>query len=271
MRLRRRHFLAFAAASLAAAAARAEETAPPSAFIEDMTWVELRDAVHTGATTALVPTGGSEANGPQLAIGKHNLIVRHCAGAIARRLGSVLVAPVLAYVPEGNFDPPDGNMTLPGTIGVSEATFAAILRDAATSLALAGMTTICFLGDHGLSQRAQAAVAASLTQAWRGRGIRVANLGRYYAANGEPEWLAAQGFGAAEIGDHAGLLDTAELMAADPAAVRAALLSPKTWPAGVTGASGDPSRATAALGEQLLELKIATGVAELHAILAAAR
>jgi creatinine amidohydrolase/Fe(II)-dependent formamide hydrolase-like protein len=268
--MRRRNFLAAAAASLAAAA-RADDPAPPSPFIEDMTWIELRDAVHAGATTALVPTGGSEANGPQLAIGKHNLIVRHCAAAIARRLGTVLVAPVLAYVPEGNFDPPDGNMTLPGTIGVSEPTFAAILRDAATSLALAGMKTICFLGDHGLSQRTQEAVAASLTQAWRGRGIRVANLSRYYAANGESEWLAAHGFAAAQIGDHAGLLDTAELMAAEPAAVRAALLSPKAWPVGVTGASGDPSLATAAIGEQLLELKIATGVAEIRAVLAAAR
>jgi len=269
--MRRRNFLAFAAASLAAAAARADESAPPSPFIEEMTWIELRDAVHAGATTAIVPTGGSEANGPQLAIGKHNLIVRYCAGAIARRLGTVLVAPVIAYVPEGNFDPPDGNMTLPGTIGVSEPTFAAILRDAATSLTLAGMKTICFLGDHGLSQRTQEAVAASLTQAWRGRGIRVANLGRYYATNGESEWLAARGFAAAEIGDHAGLLDTAELMAADPTAVRTALLSPKTWPAGITGASGDPSLATAAIGNQLLELKIATGAAELRAVLSAAR
>jgi creatinine amidohydrolase/Fe(II)-dependent formamide hydrolase-like protein len=266
--MHRRHFLAFAAAAgVAAPPALAAEAAAASPFIDDLTWIELRDRVAAGAVTAIVPTGGSEANGPQLAIGKHNLIVRHCAGEIARRLGTVLVAPVLAYVPEGRFDPADGNMTLPGSIGVGETTFAAILRDAASSLALAGIKLVCFLGDHGLSQRMQESVAAALTHEWRGRGVRVANLGRYYAANGEREYLAAQGFGAAEIGDHAGMLDTAELMAVDPAAVRTPLLSPESWPTGTTGASGNPARVTAAMGRHMIELKIAVGVAELRALL----
>jgi creatinine amidohydrolase/Fe(II)-dependent formamide hydrolase-like protein len=266
--MRRRHFLALAAAGMLVPAARAAAAAPRSPFIEDLTWIEVRDAVAAGAIVGIVPTGGSEENGPHMAIGKHNLIVRYCAGEIARRLGNALVAPVLAYVPEGSFDPPADNMALPGTIGVSEPTFAAILRDAATSLALAGMKLVCFLGDHGLSQRMQDDVAAELSRVWRARGIRVANLGRYYAANGEREWLLAHGYSDAEIGDHAGLLDTAELMAVDPGAVRAALLSPATWPRDRTGASGDPTRATAALGAQLLELKIAAAVAETRALVA---
>ena len=264
----RRHFLALASAGLMLPASRAAAAAPPSPFIDDLTWIEVRAAVQAGAIVGIVPTGGSEQNGPHMAIGKHNLIVRYCAGEIARRLRNALVAPVLAYVPEGSFDPPADNMTLPGTIGVSEPAFAAILRGAAASLALAGMKLVCFLGDHGLSQRAQDDVATNLTRLWRSHGIRVANLRRYYAANGEREWLEAQGYSAAEIGDHAGLLDTAELMAIDPAAVRPSLLSPKTWPEGPTGASGDPSRATAAIGEKLLELKIAAGVAEIRELVA---
>lgn len=269
--MHRRHFLALASAALMLPAARAATAAPPSPFIEDLTWMELRDAIQAGAIVGIVPTGGSEQNGPHMAIGKHNLIVRYCAGEIARRLGNALVAPVLAYVPEGGFDPPTDNMTLPGTIGVSEPTFAAILREAAASLALAGMKLICFLGDHGLSQPEQDRVASALSRLWRTRGIRVANLGRYYAASGEREWLEANGYSAAEIGDHAGLLDTAELMAVDPAAVRTPLLSPKSWPAGQTGAAGDPTRATAAIGKALLELKIAAGVAETRALLASLR
>lgn len=266
--MRRREFLALASAGLAMPAVGAEAATLSTPFIEELTWIEVRDTVRAGATVGIVPTGGSEANGPQLAIGKHNIIVRHCAGEIARRVGNVLVAPVLAYVPEGGFEPPTENMTLPGTIGVSEPTFAAVLREAATSLALAGIKLVCFLGDHGLSQRPQDMVAASLSRLWRARGIRVANLRRYYAASGEREWLVAQGFGAAEIGDHAGMLDTAELMAADPGAVRMPLLSPKSWQAGASGASGDPSRVTAAMGEKLLELKIAAGVAEIRELLA---
>jgi creatinine amidohydrolase len=261
--MHRRHFLALAAAGIIAPAAAAE---PGSPFIEDLTWIEVRDAVKAGAVTAIVPTGGTEENGPHMATGKHNLIVRYCAGEIARRLGHALVAPVLAYVPEGNFDPPTDNLTLPGTIGVSEPTFAAILTEAATSLALAGFVLICFIGDHGLSQRAQANVAATLTRRWRPRSIRVADIDRYYGANGQEEWLKSQGYSAAEIGQHAGLLDTAELMAVAPQDIRAGLLAPGSWPAGPTGADGDPTRATAELGAKLLELKIAAAVDQIRAL-----
>jgi len=259
----RRRFLALAAAGIVARAAAAE---PKSPFIEDLTWIEVRDAVRAGAVIAILPTGGTEENGPHMATGKHNLIVRYCAGEIALRLGNALVAPVLAYVPEGNFDPPTDNLTLPGTIGVSEPTFAAILAEAATSLALAGVRLICFIGDHGLSQRAQASVAATLTRRWRARGIRVADIDRYYDANGQEDWLKSQGYSAAEIGQHAGLVDTAELMAVAPQDVRGDLLDPRTWPAGPSGAAGDPTRATAALGAKLLELKIAAAVAQIRAI-----
>jgi creatinine amidohydrolase/Fe(II)-dependent formamide hydrolase-like protein/sterol desaturase/sphingolipid hydroxylase (fatty acid hydroxylase superfamily) len=242
--------------------------APRSVFLDDLTWPEVRDAIASGMTVVLIPTGGTEQNGPHMEIGKHNVIIRYTAAAIAGRLGTALVAPVISYVPEGGFAPPEGHLRFPGTAGVSDATFAALLRDAATSLALAGFTLICFVGDHGGSQPVQAKVAAELSRAWHGRGIRVANLGRYYAANGQDEWLKAHGFSAAEIGTHAGLLDTAELLAIDPAGVRSDLLSPQRWPYGATGAAGDPTRATPQLGQALLDLKIQAGVAEARQILA---
>ena len=270
----RRDVLALGLAGLGAGLAPTPRTAAaerPSLFLEDLTWVEVRDAVSAGARVALVPTGGSEQNGPHMAIGKHNSIVRHCAGAVAQRLGNALVAPVLPYVPEGGFDPPSGNLALPGTLGLSEQTFAAVLRDVARSLALAGFRLVCFLGDHGQSQPVQRSVANALTRAWHGNGVRVASLERYYAANGQEEWLKAQGFTAAEIGQHAGLLDTAELLASAPGSVRSDLLSPARWPPGPTGVVGDPSRATAALGAKLLELKIGTAVDEVRALLAAGR
>jgi creatinine amidohydrolase/Fe(II)-dependent formamide hydrolase-like protein/sterol desaturase/sphingolipid hydroxylase (fatty acid hydroxylase superfamily) len=268
----RRRFLALGLATAACALLLRRSASagapPPTVFLEDLTWTEIRDAVASGMTVALVPTGGTEQNGPHMAVGKHNAIVRAAAGEIARRLGNALVAPVIAYVPEGRFDPPEGHLRFPGTLGVSEATFAAELGDAATSLALAGFTLICFVGDHGGSQPAQAEVAQRLTTAWRQRGVRVANLGRYYAANGQEDWLKAHGFTAREIGTHAGLVDTAELLAVEPAGVRPGLLSPRTWPFGTTGVAGDPSRATAAVGQTLIELKIVAGVAEMREILA---
>ena len=42
----------------------------------------------------------------------------------------------------------------------------------------------------------------------------------YYAANGQVAWLTSEGESAASIGTHAGIRETSELLAIDPAAVR---------------------------------------------------
>ena len=34
--------------------------APDTVFLEDMTWVEVRDAIAAGKTTIIIPTGGTE-------------------------------------------------------------------------------------------------------------------------------------------------------------------------------------------------------------------
>src|SRR5215475_8382903 len=87
---------------LGLSAARAADTV----FLEELTWTELRDQIRSGKTTILVPIGGTEQNGPHMALGKHNVRVKALSAAIARRLGNALVAPVLAYVPEGRISPP---------------------------------------------------------------------------------------------------------------------------------------------------------------------
>jgi uncharacterized protein YbjT (DUF2867 family) len=62
-------------------------------FIEDMTWMEVRDALRDGKDTVIVATGGVEQNGPYLVTGKHNVVLRGTTEAIARKLGNALVAP----------------------------------------------------------------------------------------------------------------------------------------------------------------------------------
>ena len=79
-----------------------------------------------GASTVVVPVGGTEQNGQHIALGKHNARVRALAGRIARALGGTLVAPVVAYVPEGSVSPPTGHMRFPGTLTVPEDAFEAI-------------------------------------------------------------------------------------------------------------------------------------------------
>src|SRR5581483_11357727 len=53
-------------------------------WLEEMTWMDVRDAIKAGKTTVIVSTGGIEPNGPWLALGKHNYILRATCDAIAR-------------------------------------------------------------------------------------------------------------------------------------------------------------------------------------------
>ena len=239
--------------------------------IEDLTWPEIKARMEAGTTTIIVPTGGTEQNGPHMVLGKHNAIIRYTAAEIARRLGHALVAPVLAYVPEGSWDPPQGHMRFPGSISLPDAVFEGVLESTARSFAAEGFKTILFLGDSGPNQRPQAAVAQRLDAELSSGGIRVFQVGDYYARNGQEEWLKSQGFTEAEIGVHAALIDTAQLMAIDPAGVRMALLSSSAGSpdGGKNGVIGDPARATPALGKRLLELKIEAAVRQIRQQLAA--
>jgi creatinine amidohydrolase/Fe(II)-dependent formamide hydrolase-like protein len=112
-----------------------------SVFIEDLTWMEVRDAMRAGKTTAIVATGGVEQNGPFLVAGKHNVILRATTEAIARKLGNALVAPIVPFVPEGDIDPPSSHMLYPSTISVTEETFDRLLTDICGSLKSHGFNT----------------------------------------------------------------------------------------------------------------------------------
>jgi hypothetical protein len=72
-------------------------------WLEEMTWMDVRDAMKAGKRTVIVPTGGVEPNGPWLALGKHNYVLQSNCAAIARALGNALCAPVVKFVPEGDY------------------------------------------------------------------------------------------------------------------------------------------------------------------------
>ncbi|MFI4925256.1 MAG: creatininase family protein, partial [Vicinamibacteria bacterium] len=176
----RRIALAVAFAALAAAAASAH--AAPSVFVDDLTWTELRDRIASGATTVIVPVGGSEQNGPHMALGKHNARARALAERVALALGDTLVAPVVAYVPEGNLAPPTAHMRFPGTVTVPTAAFEATLESIAQSYKLAGFRDIAFVGDHGGYQSSLQAVAQRLNRAWAKSPVRAHAIVEYYRA-----------------------------------------------------------------------------------------
>ena len=122
---------------------------PDTVFIEELTWTEVRDAIKAGKTTIIFPTGGTEQNGPHMVLGKHNFIVKHAAEQIARRLGNALVAPVLAYVPEGGIDPASGHMQYPGTISLPDDVFSKVTDSAARSFRANVFKYRVLIGDSG--------------------------------------------------------------------------------------------------------------------------
>ncbi len=153
--------------------------AATTVWLEEMTWMDVRDAVKAGKTTIIIPTGGQEPNGPWLVTGKHNYVLQANCEAIARKMGNALCAPIIKLVPEGNIEPASGHMTSPGTISLREGTFRAVLTDVVTSLKQHGFQHIILIGDSGGNQGGQRAVADSLTGIWKGTPI-VAHIQEYY-------------------------------------------------------------------------------------------
>jgi creatinine amidohydrolase/Fe(II)-dependent formamide hydrolase-like protein len=228
----------------------ATPVAAATVFVEELTWTELRAEVSATKTTIIVPIGGTEQNGPHMVLGKHNLRVKALAERIAQALGNALVAPVLAYVPEGGLNPPTAHMRFPGTITVPEATFEKLLESAARSFKLHGFRDIVLLGDHGGYQESLKAVAGRLNREWAATPVRVHAIDEYYRAaeTTYPEALRSRGFRDAEIGTHAGLADTSLALAVDPRLVRAERLQAGETPDRSAGVHGDPRRSSAELG-----------------------
>ena len=244
-------------------------TAPLPSTVEltDMTWVEVRSAIAHGYTTAIVPSGGVEQNGPHMVLGKHDYVVRAAARRIALELGHTLVTPVVSFVPEGRYQPPSDNMLFPGTLGVPDNVFAQVLEGIARSLKSAGFKTICFIGDHGGNQEAQAAVATKLNDEWRKDGIVVLHVSDYYADKAQIEYLYEQGETSKTIGDHAGLIDTSELLAVHPDGVDLTRLAALPLNSELPGHSGDPARASAEYGKTLLHIRTTAAIRQIRAAL----
>ncbi len=246
-------------------------TAPMPNTVEmaDMTWVEVRSAISRGYTTVIVPSGGIEQNGPHMILGKHDRIVHWTADQIATRLGHTLVTPVISFVPEGRYDPPEGHMRFPGTIGVTEEAFAQILDGVARSLKAGGFKTICFIADHGGSVKPQAEVAARLSREWAQDGVRVVDVSDYYSEDAQFDFLERQGETPASIGRHAGIIDTSELMAVHPDGVDRARYADAPLTLESNGVSGDPMKASVERGRALLDIQVEAAVRQIKALAAA--
>lgn len=270
-RAKTRFFLSLLLAVLAQVLpeAQAKGNEPVGTSMEEMSSTEVRDRIAAGATTILIPIGGTEQSGPYIALGKHNVRALSLAKQIAQRLGNTLVAPVISYVPEGAIQPPTGHMRFAGTISIPEAAFESLLEATARSFKQHGFRDVVFLGDHGGYQKNEEHVAARLNKEWAADPVcRVHALLEYYRVTQTVfvDDLRRQGFTDAEIGTHAGLADTALTLAVDPSLVRAEAMTKSSKPGERDGVYGDPRRATAELGQRGIERIIDTTVSTVRSL-----
>ena len=238
-----------------------------SVWIEELTWMEVRDAMAAGRTTAIVATGGIEQNGPYLATGKHNVVLQGACEGIARALGNALCAPILKLVPEGSIDPPSGHMLFPGTLSLRSETFEMVLEDVASSLAAHGFEHIVLIGDSGGNQKGMKAVAERLTKKWGEdkRPSRAHYVPEFYRYDELIEWMGKE-LGISEPmneGLHDDFAITAMMMAVDPEPVRFSQRV-DARKASINGVSLEPLEKTREVGRKLLARRVEETVAAIR-------
>lgn len=258
--------------------AEAKKSAEPNVEFEMMTWPEVKQALESGKTTALVYNGGTEQRGPQNVNGGHTLMGRAIVRAIALKLGNAIAAPVLP------FSPNRASAELPGTIGLSTAAFAMINEEVAEQLLISGFRNVVLMGDHGGGQAELKAVAEKLEGRHAAEGKHVFFCDEVYAkANGDfDEWLKANNYPPSA---HAGIPDTSTMLylGGDKGWVRkelvATALGDPVLPRGQApdpnvkrinnGITGDGRKSTPELGKKLFDQKVDYAVAQIQRLIAA--
>src|SRR5205809_3060011 len=230
-----------------------------SVLIEDLTWMEVRDAIAGGKTTAIYYAASIEQNGPGLALGKHLFIAHYAAQRIAEELGNALVYPTMPYAIAGD-------LRFPGTVSLSEETFGAVAREVAISALAAGFKNVALMGDHGGGQQTLKKVAEALNAEWSPKGVHVYYIPDLYYKEKEQmkEYLTKRNMA---IDEHAGIDDTSEVMFIDKENkwVRKDKLAPDD---GKMGVRGDPTQASVELGKMFIEFKIKNAVTQIRSLTA---
>jgi len=260
-------------ASQAVAAPVAGQGTTPLVEFENMTWVEVKDALASGKTTALFYTGGTEQRGPQNTNGGHNFMARATVKAIALALGNAIAMPVLPYTPN------NASAQLPGTLGLTNEILGAILERLSEQAIATGFSNVVLMGDHGGGQPdVYRDVATRLDAKYRAQGIRVLYADSVYAPAQDDFERSLRDRGYPPSG-HGAIFDTSEMMyvcgadcvrmdllkdaVGDPVLARGERRDPNV-PRKNNGITGDARRSSAELGKGLLDLRVTYAVRQIR-------
>ncbi len=234
-------------------------------LIEEMTWVEVRDAIAGGKRRVIVMLGAMEQHGPHMPIGTDTYLGYATGVRLAGRFGDALVAPVVSLGYSV------GHLPMAGTISIEESTLEAVIVDVCRSLAHHGFREIILLCSHGGNYHALANVLPKLRS--EHASIRISAITDF------DEWLEAakefarrEGLDMTRLGVHAGQGETSlmlvwrpELVQMDKAVEGFTGDASIRWKSKVpppmdtmspTGILGDARRSTAAIGEKMLTERI---------------
>ena len=248
----------------------------PLVEFENMTWVEVKNALAAGKTTALYYTGGTEQRGPQNTNGGHNFMARATVRAIALKLGNAIAMPVLPYTPN------NASATMPGTIGLTNEILSAILERLAEQAIATGFKNVVLMGDHGGGQpTVYAEVAAKLEAKYAPQGMHVIYADSVYAPAQDDfeKQLRAEGY---PPSGHGALFDTSYMIftcgadcvrmdvlptaVGDPVRVAGAPRD-TTTPRKNNGITGDARRSSKELGERLFRMRIEYATRQINRML----
>lgn len=108
-----------------------------------MTSPEIRAAIDSGMTTAIVALGAQEQHGAHLPMATDTMWGEVLAAMVAERLGNAMVAPAVRV----GFSPE--HISFAGTITLRAETWGAILDDYISSLEHHGFTRVVLICSHG--------------------------------------------------------------------------------------------------------------------------
>ena len=263
--------LAQAPADVTLTTASVAPSKEPLVEFEMMTWVEVKNAIAAGRTTALFYVGGTESRGPQNINGGHTLMARATNKAIALALGNAIAMPVLAYSPN------NASAEIPGTIGLTNDLLSAMLERMAEQAIASGFTNVVLMGDHGGGQpAAYKSVADKLEAKYAPQGKHVFFCDQVYATaqNAFENYLVSIGLNKSS---HAGIQDTSEMWYLGgevwtrseliPTAVGAAVWNaehPGSPPMASNGISGDARKSSKELGQKAFQNKVDYAVRQIR-------
>ena len=220
---------------------------------QDLTMPEF-EAARDQLQTVILPVGSIEEHGPHLPLGTDTLHALEVARRVAE-LRPVLVAPPVFY------GICRSTREHPGTVSISGDTLRALLKDLGREFHRQGLRRLVFISGHAGGTHMCALVEAGEALLTEFADVRVAVVNVLDLLR---EVLTARSDLIKTKGDsHAGEVETAIMLAAHPHLVKGS--APAEWPSFPKyelvrdkrrywpgGVWGDPGRAAAAQGEEIL-------------------